>query len=180
MFHDRGPYHIETRSLICYWFLCDRDLHHERVNMSLFSTHFNLVVLIKLVLIKRVYMDDYGALNETSQSNFSHCVKCDQIRSFFWSIFSRIRTKYGEILRQNTDWKKLRIWALFTQSMSIKFCALEMFNSAVFIIFDFRLANINFAIFQIVSLIWFLKFYLHLANEVNHLQKFLLFIKQIN
>ena len=96
IFHDRGPYHVETRSLICYWFLCDRDLHHERVNMSLFSTHFNLVVLIKLVLIKRVYMDDYGALNETSQSNFSHCVKCDQIRSFFWSIFSRIRTKYGE------------------------------------------------------------------------------------
>ena len=110
----------------------------------------------------------------------NHCVKSVQIRSFFWSIFSRIRTKYGEILQQNTDRKKLRIWTLFTQWMSIKFCALEMFNSAVFVIFDFRLANINFAIFQIVSLIWFLKFYLHLANEVNHLQKFLLFIKQIN
>ena len=28
---------------------------------------------------------------------FPHCVKSVQIRSFFWSIFSRIRTEYGEI-----------------------------------------------------------------------------------
>ena len=43
---------------------------------------------------------------------------------FFWSVFSRIRTEYGEILRtsaysvqmwENTDQKKLRIWTLFTQ-----------------------------------------------------------------
>ena len=27
----------------------------------------------------------------------SHCVKSVQIRSFFWSLFSRIRTDYGEI-----------------------------------------------------------------------------------
>ena len=44
-------------------------------------------------------------------------MKSVQIRSFFWSVFSRIRTEYGEILqmRQNTDQKKLRIWTLFTQ-----------------------------------------------------------------
>ena len=49
------------------------------------------------------------------------------IWSFFWSIFSRIRTEYGEILRispysvrmrENTDQKKLRIWTLFTQWVS--------------------------------------------------------------
>ena len=37
---------------------------------------------------------------------------------FFWSVFSRIRTEYGEIIvqmRENTDQKKLRIWTLFTQ-----------------------------------------------------------------
>ena len=54
----------------------------------------------------------------------SHCVKCVQIRSFPWSIFSRIWTEYGEILgispysvrmRENTDQKKLHIWTLFTQ-----------------------------------------------------------------
>ena len=42
---------------------------------------------------------------------------------FFWSVFSRIRTEYGEIIRIspysvrmqiNTDKKKLRIWTLFT------------------------------------------------------------------
>ena len=53
-----------------------------------------------------------------------HCVKSVQIRSFFWSVFSRIRTEYGEILlispylvwiRENTDQKKLRVWTLFTQ-----------------------------------------------------------------
>ena len=44
-----------------------------------------------------------------------HCVKRVQIRSFFWSVFSRIRTESGELLRkflysvrirENTDRKK--------------------------------------------------------------------------
>ena len=59
-----------------------------------------------------------------SQGYEYHCVKSVQIRSFFWSVFSRIRTEYGEIfrislysvrLRENSDQKKLRIWTLFTQ-----------------------------------------------------------------
>ena len=54
----------------------------------------------------------------------AHCMKSVQIRSLFWSVFSRIRTEYGEILRispyavqmqENIDSKKLRIWTLFTQ-----------------------------------------------------------------
>ena len=53
-----------------------------------------------------------------------HCVKCVQIGSFFWSVFSRIRTEYGEIrsispysvrMRENTDQKKLPICTHFTQ-----------------------------------------------------------------
>ena len=57
-----------------------------------------------------------------------HCVKRVQIRSFFWSVFSRIRTEYGEILRispysvwmrGNTDQKKLRILTHFTQWRSM-------------------------------------------------------------
>ena len=44
-----------------------------------------------------------------------HCVKSVQIRSFFWSLFSRIWTEYGEIrsvsqysvrMRDDTDQKK--------------------------------------------------------------------------
>ena len=53
-----------------------------------------------------------------------HCVKCVQIRSFFWSVYSRIRTEHLRIrrispysvrMRDNTDQKKIRIWTLFTQ-----------------------------------------------------------------
>ena len=29
----------------------------------------------------------------------THCTKSVQIRSYFWFVFSRIRTEYGEILR---------------------------------------------------------------------------------
>ena len=54
----------------------------------------------------------------------THCVKCVQIHSYFWSLFSHIWTEYGEIrsispysvrMRENTDQKELRIWTLFTQ-----------------------------------------------------------------
>ena len=54
-----------------------------------------------------------------------HCVQYVQIRSFFWVVFSSIRTaEYREILRispysfqmrENTDQKNLHLWTLFTQ-----------------------------------------------------------------
>ena len=53
-----------------------------------------------------------------------HCAKSVQIWSDFWSVFSLIRTEYGEILRislhsirmrENMDQKSLRIWTLFKQ-----------------------------------------------------------------
>ena len=51
-------------------------------------------------------------------------MKSAQIRSFFWSVFSHIRTKYGDLLRKslysvriqkNVELKTLSIWTLFTQ-----------------------------------------------------------------
>ena len=48
-----------------------------------------------------------------------HSVKSVQVRSFFWSVFFRIRTEYGDLLRkslysvrirENKDQKKLRVW----------------------------------------------------------------------
>ena len=51
------------------------------------------------------------------------CMKSIQIRSFFWSVFSCIRNKYGDLLskswysfqiEENTDHERLRIWTLFT------------------------------------------------------------------
>ena len=64
----------------------------------------------------------------TTLKNFilHHYVKSVQIRSFFWSVFSCIRTEYGELLhkstysfqiQENTDQRKLRIRTLFTQCM---------------------------------------------------------------
>ena len=54
----------------------------------------------------------------------THCVKSVQIRSFYWSVFSRIRTEYGEIprispnsvqMQENKDHKKLCIWTILMQ-----------------------------------------------------------------
>ena len=54
-----------------------------------------------------------------TESSF-HCVKNTQIRSFFWSIFSRIQTAYEEIrsispysfrMREYKDQKKLRCYS---------------------------------------------------------------------
>ena len=65
----------------------------------------------------------WGAYRKHYGTQHVHDVKSVQIRSFFWSVFFRIRTEYGEILRispylvqgrENTDQKKLRIWTLFT------------------------------------------------------------------
>ena len=53
-----------------------------------------------------------------------HCVKGVQIRSFFWSVFSRIRTEHEDLprksphsveIRENKNQEKLRIRTLFTQ-----------------------------------------------------------------
>ena len=32
-----------------------------------------------------------------------HCAKCVQIRSFFWPVFSRIRTEYEEIRKYGPE-----------------------------------------------------------------------------
>ena len=45
------------------------------------------------------------------------CVKTVQKRSFFWSVFSCIRTEspYSVRIQENMYQKKLRIWTFFTQ-----------------------------------------------------------------
>ena len=55
--------------------------------------------------------------------HYLHCVKNVQILIYFWSVFSCIRTEYGDLrskspysvrIQENTDQKELRIWTLFT------------------------------------------------------------------
>ena len=65
----------------------------------------------------------------SSGQSHSHCVKNVQIRSYFWSVFSCIRTEYGDLLRntgiqENTEKKQLRIWTLFTQCYEMSITAL--------------------------------------------------------
>ena len=58
-------------------------------------------------------------INDGAKSCHLYCVKCVQIRSFFWSVFSRITSllhisPYSVRMRENADQKKLRIGTLFT------------------------------------------------------------------
>ena len=57
-----------------------------------------------------------------------HCVKLSQVRSFFWSVFSRIRTELEDLcskspyltrIRENTCQKNIRVCALFPQWVNI-------------------------------------------------------------
>ena len=65
-----------------------------------------------------------GLLSSSQFNKKMDCMKSVQIRSFFWSLFSCIRTKYGDLrskppysvpIQENTNQKKLLIWTLFTQ-----------------------------------------------------------------
>ena len=49
-------------------------------------------------------------LNEAKRILY-HCVKCVQIRSYFWSVFSCIRTEYGDLrvnLCTESEYRKIR------------------------------------------------------------------------
>ena len=63
------------------------------------------------------------AKDKSNQKYWAYpCMKSVQIRKFFWSVFSCVWTEYRDLrskspysvrIQQNTDQKKLRIWALF-------------------------------------------------------------------
>ena len=66
---------------------------------------------------RALFSKEACSLEQTTPScNQSLREKCPN-KKFFWSVFSCIRTEYGDLLRiqKNTDQKKLRIWTLFTQ-----------------------------------------------------------------
>ena len=67
-----------------------------------------------------MYIEVWKFIFKNFKGNYlnSHGVKSVQIRSFFWSVFSRIWTEYEDLLRkspysvqirQNSKQKKLRI-----------------------------------------------------------------------
>ena len=70
---------------------------------------------------KRILLNHHSFMNFII-CRYLHSVKKVQIRSFFWSVFSRIRTEYGEILLSvfspnagKYGPEKIGIWTLFMQ-----------------------------------------------------------------
>ena len=95
----------------------------QNAPLSIFDGVLNMPLVLKrqgyrsLKVVCKLYSKD-SRYSEYA----SHCVKSVQIRSFFWSVFSCIWTKYGDLrsespysvpIQENTDQKKLRIWRLF-------------------------------------------------------------------
>ena len=75
-------------------------------------------MLFKKLLGYIVWVQSFKSINS------SHCVKSVQIWSFFWPVFSCIRTGYRALrskssysvwIQENMDQQKLRIWTPFTQ-----------------------------------------------------------------
>ena len=102
------------------------------------SICFALIPAVAYRLLHRFFRDSSISDNTSSNSFqvsmllpmrlhilFSLREKCPN-RTFFWSVFSRIRIKYVEIrsispysvrMRENMDQKKHGIWTLFTQCL---------------------------------------------------------------
>ena len=63
---------------------------------------------VKSVQIRSYFWSVFSRIrNEYGEKNV-------QIRRYFWSVFSLIRSEYGPVHIQKNQ-KKLRIWTLFTQ-----------------------------------------------------------------
>ena len=84
-------------------------------------------------------------------------MKSVQIRSFFWSVFFRIRTEYREIrsispysvqMRENTVQKKRRIWTLFTQCRALSQRSIK----DLLILSLYFTSSVSFVVFHIISL----------------------------
>ena len=97
----------------CYFII---DLYTLKIHfLEFFSLFMHLWSFLNIIFYFFIF--HYLPINK-------HCVKSVQIRSFLWSLFSRIWTEYEEIrsispysvrIRKTADQKKLRIWTHFTQ-----------------------------------------------------------------
>ena len=65
-------------------------------------------------------------------NDYQHCLKSVQTRRFFWSVFSRIRTEYGEIRIQSKCGKiqirKNSVFGHFSRSVCFKLLCTSLLN----------------------------------------------------
>ena len=108
-----------------------------------------------------------------------HCVKSVQIRSFSWSVFSRMWTEYGEILRIQPECGKIRtrknsVFGHFSRSacyriINIDCCRIYWFNffvwhcwpiAHIYIITIYKIINI-----YIMNMLIFVSLFSSLLDE---------------
>ena len=53
-----------------------------------------------------IFFNDQVNEDKVYKISYCHCVKSVQIRSFFWSVLSRIRTEYAVSLRTQSECRK--------------------------------------------------------------------------
>ena len=108
---------VQIRSFFWSVFSCIQSEY--RSEKTLYLDTFHTVRFLKLWNCSYYQKIDYRCFVEFLEPHFyshccQHCEKCVQTRTFFWSVFSRIRTEYGEIrsifpysvrMRENTDRK---------------------------------------------------------------------------
>ena len=66
-----------------------------------------------------------GFSYELRKQKLTLCEKCPNTEFFFWSVFSRIRTEYGEILCIQSEYEKIRtrknsVFGYFSRSVTSK------------------------------------------------------------
>ena len=78
----------EVKNLVFRKILCTYEMNHPYVYFMLAK---NLTITLKVIF--KILLERLSALI----SVFYHCVECVQIRSYFWSVFSCIRTRNNSV-----------------------------------------------------------------------------------
>ena len=91
---------LPTHSSLLIWQI-SCNIKHAVISLLMFSIswsrRFNKQRHLAFSRLKPLFTVDLDA-DKCLLKRFFHCVKSVQIRSFFWSVFSRIWTEYGEIM----------------------------------------------------------------------------------
>ena len=118
--------------------------------------------------------------NKGTRTTFTdvHNVKRVKIRSFFWYVFSSIRTEYEDLLhkspysvriKKNTDKKKLRIQTLFTEWLLCIYLKLEGYHKTSKITKRVKLSQFALMLKRVsyITRFKFAKVYWRLDKEVD-------------
>ena len=113
-----GPFLNTLTQLLFTRFIHGLAKHWNTKHQLIFEGKIFIINCLMRIFLKRCWSvtsigrDDFNTFSSVViTSVILHCLKFVQMRSFFWSVFSRIQSKYGKIRNQ----KKLRIWTLFVQ-----------------------------------------------------------------